>query len=89
MNEFVEMCHQLRVLNSVRECTVGIPITFRQYPYYVCICLVITLQVFACKFVCILAVKVTRLSGYELLDSIPDIIVYQLVYLLTGETSFH
>lgn len=32
VNEFVEMCHQLRVLNSVRECTIGIPITFRQYP---------------------------------------------------------
>ena len=34
VNQFVEMCHQLRVLNSVRECTIGIPITFRQYPYY-------------------------------------------------------
>ena len=85
MNEFVEMCHQLRVLNSVRECTVGIPITFRQYPYI--ICLVITLLVFACKFVHIVAVKV-RFSGYELLNSIPDIIAYQLVYLLTGEISF-
>ena len=32
VNEFVEMCHQLRVLNSVRDEMIGIPITFRQYP---------------------------------------------------------
>lgn len=32
VNEFVEMCHQLRVLNSVRDSNIGIPITFRQYP---------------------------------------------------------
>ncbi|XP_064405910.1 vacuolar protein sorting-associated protein 16 homolog isoform X2 [Halichondria panicea] len=31
VNEFVEMCHQLRVLNSVRQSSIGIPITFRQY----------------------------------------------------------
>ena len=32
VNEFVEMCHHLRVLNSVRMEKVGIPITIRQYP---------------------------------------------------------
>ncbi len=33
VNEFVEMCHQLRVLNNVRGEDVGIPVTYRQYPY--------------------------------------------------------
>lgn len=32
VNEFVETCHQLRVLNCVRDKSIGIPITFRQYP---------------------------------------------------------
>lgn len=36
VNEFVEMCHQLRVLNSVRDGRIGIPITFRQYPTQLC-----------------------------------------------------
>lgn len=45
VNEFVEMCHQLRVLNSVRECTIGIPITFRQYPYYKVTCIEIVVCV--------------------------------------------
>lgn len=31
VNEFVEICHQLRVLNSVRDKAIGIPVTFRQY----------------------------------------------------------
>lgn len=30
------MCHQLRVLNSVRHVSIGIPITFRQYPMEKC-----------------------------------------------------
>jgi hypothetical protein len=32
VNEFVEMCHHLRVLNSVRMEKIGLPITLRQYP---------------------------------------------------------
>ena len=32
VNEFVEMCHHLRVLNSVRMEDIGLPITLRQYP---------------------------------------------------------
>ena len=32
VNEFVEMCHQMRVLNSVRDKQIGMPITLRQYP---------------------------------------------------------
>lgn len=36
VNEFVEMCHQLRVLNSVRDSNIGIPVTFRQYPQQFC-----------------------------------------------------
>ena len=32
VNEFVEMCHHLRVLNSVRVAEMGLPITLRQYP---------------------------------------------------------
>jgi hypothetical protein len=31
VNEFVEMCHHLRVLNSVRMEKIGLPITVRQY----------------------------------------------------------
>jgi hypothetical protein len=31
VNEFVEMCHHLRVLNSVRMEKIGVPITLRQY----------------------------------------------------------
>ena len=31
VNEFVEMCHQLRVLNFVRDVKIGMPITLRQY----------------------------------------------------------
>jgi hypothetical protein len=31
VNEFVEMCHQMRVLNSVRDEQIGMPITLRQY----------------------------------------------------------
>ena len=31
VNMFVEMCHQLRVLNNVREEEIGIPITYKQY----------------------------------------------------------
>ncbi len=33
VNQFVEMCHQLRVLNNVREEEIGIPITYKQYPF--------------------------------------------------------
>ena len=32
VNNFVEKCKQLRVLNNVRQSDIGIPITFRQYP---------------------------------------------------------
>lgn len=32
VNDFVEMCHQLRVLNNVRELDIGMPITYKQYP---------------------------------------------------------
>lgn len=32
VNDFVEMCHHLRVLNSVRMEAIGLPITMRQYP---------------------------------------------------------
>lgn len=31
VNQFVEMCHQLRVLNNVRAALIGIPITLKQY----------------------------------------------------------
>ena len=30
--EFVEMCQVLRVLNAVRDYTVGLPLTHVQYP---------------------------------------------------------
>ena len=37
VNEFVEMCHHLRVLNNVRMEDIGLPITLRQYPLmYIC-----------------------------------------------------
>ena len=32
VNEFVEMCHHLRVLNTVRMEQIGLPVTTRQYP---------------------------------------------------------
>ena len=34
VNQFVEMCHQMRVLNNVREEEIGIPITYKQYPHH-------------------------------------------------------
>ena len=38
VNEFVEMCHHLRVLNSVHMEEIGLPITLRQYPLYKFLC---------------------------------------------------
>ena len=32
VNEFVEMCYQMQVLNNVRDELIGMPITLRQYP---------------------------------------------------------
>ena len=32
VENFVEMCQHLRVLNAIRDYRIGIPLTYRQYP---------------------------------------------------------
>lgn len=84
MNEFVEMCHQLRVLNGVRHSSVGIPITFRQYPVlcqwlclcvYVCMCEPVRVYV---DRTCILAIPFQLLPG---LLTITSVLVLAFPYL--------